>query len=81
MLFEGQWGPVSIALVVVLPIITLVVGALIGFFVAQKVLKKQLKENPPITREQIKAMYQQMGRTPSESQINQIMETMKKNQD
>lgn len=58
----------------------LIIGAIIGFVIAQKYFKKQLKENPPITREQIRAMYQQMGRTPSESQINQVMEAMKKNQ-
>lgn len=59
-------------------IVCLVIGAIIGFVIAQKYLKKQLDENPPVTREQIRAMYQQMGRTPSESQINQVMEAMKK---
>lgn len=58
----------------------IVIGILIGFAIGQKYFKKQLKENPPVTREQIKAMYQQMGRTPSESQINQVMEAMKRNQ-
>lgn len=77
--FAAGWGATSIALCVVLPIVCLIIGAIIGFFLAQKYFKKQLDENPPITREQIRAMYQQMGRTPSESQINQVMEAMKKN--
>jgi uncharacterized protein YneF (UPF0154 family) len=43
-------------------------------------VKKQLKENPPITADQIRDMYRQMGRTPSEAQISQIMHRMR-NQD
>ncbi|XQP55087.1 MAG: YneF family protein [Mycoplasmoidaceae bacterium] len=58
----------------------IIIGIFIGFAIGQRYFKKQLKENPPVTREQIKAMYQQMGRTPSESQINQVMEAMKRNQ-
>lgn len=58
----------------------LIIGLIIGFFISQKYFKKQLKDNPPITREQIKAMWQQMGRTPSESQINAVMESMKRQQ-
>ncbi|MCQ3907770.1 MAG: YneF family protein [Mycoplasmoidaceae bacterium] len=34
----------------------LIIGLIIGFFISQKYFKKQLKDNPPITREQIKAM-------------------------
>ena len=58
----------------------IIIGIFIGFAIGQKYFKKQLKENPPITREQIRAMYQQMGRTPSESQINAVMEAMKRQQ-
>ncbi len=58
----------------------IIIGILIGFALGQRYFKKQLKENPPITREQIRAMYQQMGRTPTESQINQVMEAMKRQQ-
>ena len=39
--------------------------------------EKQLRENPPITEKQIRAMYSQMGRKPSEAQIRQIMNSMK----
>lgn len=59
--------------------LSLIVGAIIGYFVAMKYFKKQLKNNPPITEAQIRAMYQQMGRKPTEKQIKQIMTTFKKN--
>lgn len=56
----------------------IIIGIFIGFAIGQKYFKKQLNDNPPITREQIRAMYQQMGRTPSEAQINAVMGAMKK---
>ena len=68
-----------IGLCISLPIIGLIIGIIVGFIIAQKMFKKQLRDNPPITREQIKAMYMQMGRKPTEAQINQIMSAMKKN--
>ncbi|MDR1234638.1 MAG: YneF family protein [Mycoplasmataceae bacterium] len=55
----------------------LVIGGLLGFYIATKVFKKQMRENPPITEDQIRAMYTQMGRKPSEQQIHQIMNMMK----
>jgi uncharacterized protein YneF (UPF0154 family) len=57
----------------------LIAGIFIGFFISKKMMKKQMQENPPISREQIKAMYSQMGRKPSEEQINQVMNAYKKN--
>lgn len=56
----------------------LIVGVIIGFFVARKVMKKQLVENPPINEKMIKAMMSGMGRTPSQKQVNQMMKSMKK---
>ncbi|HZJ85766.1 MAG TPA: YneF family protein [Erysipelotrichaceae bacterium] len=53
-----------------------VIGAVIAFFVTKKIFEKQIKENPPITESMIRAMYNQMGRKPSEAQIRQIMRTM-----
>ena len=53
-----------------------VIGAAISFFVTKKKFEKQLKENPPINEKMIRAMYSQMGRKPSESQIRQIMKSM-----
>lgn len=67
----------TIIILIVVGVVAIIIGILIGFIICQKYLKKQQEENPPITREQIKAMYRQMGRTPSENQINSIMESMK----
>lgn len=55
-----------------------VVSAIATFFLTKRYFEKQLKENPPITEKQIRAMYSQMGRKPSEAQIRQIMNTMNK---
>ena len=52
------------------------IGAIIAFFVTKRIFEKQIKENPPITESMIRAMYNQMGRKPSEAQIRQIMRTM-----
>ena len=67
----------------------LIVGGVIGFFVARnymqkffvckKYMKKYLKDNPPINEQMIKTMMMQMGRTPSQKQINQMMKAMNKN--
>ena len=40
-------------------------------------LKKELKENPPINEKMIRAMYMEMGRKPSEAQIKRIMASVK----
>ena len=59
-------------------VIGLVVGLVIGFLVARKLMKKELKKNPPITEQRIKTMMSQMGRTPSQKQVNQMMKQMNK---
>lgn len=51
----------------------LLAGLVAGFFITRTVITKQIKENPPITRDGIKALYKSMGRTPSEAQINAAM--------
>ncbi|MFA6586459.1 MAG: YneF family protein [Bacilli bacterium] len=58
---------------VVIVVLCLVGGLLGGFFIARALVKKELKDNPPITRDMLKAMYKSMGRTPSEAQLNQSM--------
>lgn len=58
----------------------LILGIVIGFFVSRTVTKKYLKKNPPINEEMIKALMMQMGRKPSQKQINQMMKTMEKYQ-
>ena len=59
-------------------LIGLVVGGIIGFFVARHLIQKQIKKNPPINEQLIKAMMTQMGRTPSQKQVNQMMKSMTK---
>ena len=56
----------------------LLLGAVIGFLVARKLMKKELKKNPPINGQMIKTMMSQMGRTPSQKQVNQMMKQMNK---
>ncbi len=62
---------------IVLPILTLLVGAVIGFFLARKYFKSYLEKNPPINEAMVRAMMSQMGRTPSEKQVRQVMASMK----
>ena len=52
------------------------IGAVAAYFITKKAFEKQLKDNPPINEKMIRAMYAQMGRKPSESQIRQMMRTM-----
>jgi uncharacterized protein YneF (UPF0154 family) len=56
----------------------LIVGLVAGFFISQKITKKQLKENPPINEKMIRALMEQMGRKPSQKQVNQMMKSMNK---
>lgn len=57
----------------------LIVGAVAGFFIARYIFKRQLEKNPPINEKMIRAMFMSMGRKPSEAQIRQVMNSMKKN--
>ena len=59
-------------------LVGLIAGGVIGFFIARNYMKKYLKKNPPINEQMIKAMMTQMGRTPSQKQVNQMMKTMNK---
>ncbi len=54
----------------------IIVAAIVTFFIFRKVFQKQLEKNPPITEEGIRAMMNQMGRTPSEKQVRAIMRSM-----
>ncbi len=61
---------------ILLVVIGLIVGAVIGFFVSRKYMEKYLKKNPPINEQMIKIMMSQMGRTPTQKQINQMMKAL-----
>lgn len=53
-----------------------VVGGIAAFFATRYFFQKQIKENPPINEKMIRAMFLQMGRKPSETQIRQIMKSL-----
>ncbi|MDR1782045.1 MAG: YneF family protein [Bacilli bacterium] len=59
-------------------LVGLIAGLIIGYFVTQKLFKKQLAKNPPVNEKMIRAMYMSMGRKPSESQIKATMREMNK---
>ena len=54
----------------------ILVGAVIGFFVARAWFKKYLEKNPPVNEQMIREMMRQMGRPPSEKQVRQILSSM-----
>lgn len=60
--------------------LALLVGAAIGYYIATKVFKKQIKKNPPISKDTIRMIYRQVGRTPSEKQVNEIYNRVTKSQ-
>ncbi len=53
-------------------IVGVIIGIVAGFFIAKYIFKRQLKKNPPITKETIRMIYTQVGRKPTEKQINDI---------
>ena len=59
-------------------VIGIIIGGVLGFFIARKVMQKYIKQNPPINEQMIKAMMSQMGRTPSQKQVNQMLKSMSK---
>ena len=63
---------------ILLVVVGLIIGAVIGFFIARTVTKRYMKKNPPINEEMIKAFMMQMGRKPSQKQVNQMMKSMQK---
>ncbi|WP_434335010.1 YneF family protein [Mesomycoplasma hyopneumoniae] len=58
-------------------IVLFIVGGIIALVVSKKMFEKQIRENPPITENMIRAMYMQMGRKPSEAQIRAVMRSVR----
>ena len=58
----------------------ILLGLVAGFFLSRWFFKRELKKNPPINENMIRAMFMQMGRKPSEAQIRAVMNSMKRNQ-
>ncbi|MDF2699252.1 MAG: hypothetical protein K0Q49_808 [Haloplasmataceae bacterium] len=63
-------------LAIVIAVITLLGGLVLGFLIARKFMMKYLKDNPPITEDIVRTMMSQMGRTPSEKQVRQVMKSI-----
>lgn len=63
---------------ILLVIVGLIPGIIVGFLISKKVMMKYLKKNPPINEDMIKTLMTQMGRTPSQKQVNQMMKSMQK---
>lgn len=78
MIFLNVWSWLTPLLV---GIGCLIVGAIVGFFVSRKVFNNYLEKNPPVNEKMIRVMMQQMGRTPSEKQVRQIMASMNQAKD
>ena len=72
LLFAWDAGWFSIALGM------LILGGVLGFFGSRALFKKTLRDNPPINEDAIRAMFRSMGRKPSEAQVRQVMNSMKK---
>ena len=51
----------------------LIVGVIGGLLISRKIMTKYLQDNPPINENMIRIMYRQMGKTPSEKQVRQVM--------
>ncbi len=58
----------------------LVVGLIGGFFGARWFFKRQIEKNPPINEAMIRALYQSVGRKPSEADIQRTMNAVKRQQ-
>ncbi|HLT00012.1 MAG TPA: YneF family protein [Acholeplasma sp.] len=71
--------PVDLWVFIVGLVVALLVGGIAGFFISRKVFQKMLEKNPPINENQIREMFRQMGRTPSEKQVRAVMQSMKNN--
>ena len=69
----------NLVLAIVLIILGILAGVVGGFFIAQRLMKKHLQANPPITEELVVAMMSQMGRKPSQKQVNQVMKQVREN--
>ena len=69
--WNGGWFGIAIA--------ALIIGLIVGFVGARKLIKRELQKNPPINEKMIRAMFMQMGRKPTEAQIRATMKAMKDN--
>lgn len=63
-----------------LVVVAAIAGLIVGFFGARFFFKKQLEKNPPINEGMIRALYQSVGRKPSEADIQRTINAVKRQQ-
>ncbi|AEA01507.1 MULTISPECIES: YneF family protein [Aerococcus] len=63
---------------IIIIIITLIIGMILGFFIARRYMMNYFQDNPPISADMIRTMMAQMGQKPSEKRVQQIINSMKK---
>ena len=78
MIILNVWGWLTPLLV---GIGCLLVGGVVGFFISRHYFTKYLEKNPPVNEKMIREMMRQMGRTPSEKQVRQILASMNQAKD
>lgn len=61
--------------IILTALIAFFVGLFFGFFLSKIMLKKQLKENPPISENQIRILFSQLGIN-NEKRIQQVLRKM-----
>lgn len=76
MVILARVGGVSLIGWIFIVIGALIIGLVVGFFVARAWFKRYLEKNPPINENMIRDMMRQMGRTPSERQVKSILQSM-----
>lgn len=67
---------IKVWLLIIYIVLAVIAGAVAGFFIARAWFKNYLKKNPPVNERMIREMMRQMGRTPSEKQVRQVMSSM-----
>ncbi len=65
-------------LYIVIGLVGVILGVVLGFFIARKYMMDYLKKNPPINENMLRVMMMQMGQNPSQKKINQMMKAMQK---
>ena len=68
----GSWIGILVAAVVL--------ALIAGFLLARWFFKRQIEKNPPINEGMIRALYQSVGRKPSEADIQRTMNAVKRQQ-
>ena len=63
---------------IIIIIFVLIASFIAGFFVTRIMIQKQISKNPLIDEDTIRAMMEQMGKKPSEAQIQRILKNISK---